>query len=502
MPPSLKRNPRKIEPFDLDAMAKSFALRGMTSFLDVSPEEIRARNQNNMSTGDKLTTGDSLTPVDKVTPIVSLTVEDNVSTGDRLSIVDSVTTDDNLSTDDNLTPIDNVTPDDMLTVGDNMSTGDTMSIGDNLSIDDNPVADVSPMRGRVFIGVRPSTTNSPGLSPMVSPMVSPMASPMAVPPRQGMVAGSVATRNRKIVPCRFAQDGHTVSEEAVYRVMYDRTTAEDRTVRMGYSELSDRTRLSKRTIARIIPVLCDKLSIERIGDHRAGDLVPKLYRVYTYKEILDRRRERGLEFVIRGSSVIFVNISGEPIDLNEGREGKSLSTGDNMSTGDMLTTGDKLSSGDRMTPIDKLRVAEELGRYWSVDDAATDRLIQACLSIRPDLTTEELLYFVIEKRDMVRSNRHIHSPTGFLLSAIPPCFAGVAFETFRTRQAERRRIEAEEIERKRQDDIRMLEWCIDGSRRILADPKTDAARRQREEKDMLDAEARLRELRAGKGREV
>lgn len=391
-----KARNRKIEPLNWREAAQAPALKGMMSFLEISPEEIR-RGHHYPDTAPSLhivtPPMDILSPVDGASPIDTMSTDDAVSPVDRMSLVDA--------------PY----PVDVLSTVDTMSSMDT----------------VSPVDG-----------SSPGQSVYTSPKRT-----------QGMVVGEVPTRNRKIFRCRLAQDGHTPAEESLYKTLWDDTKAEDRTVRMGYAELSARTRLSRKTVGRLLQSLKAKLSIETLDEHRSGDLVPKTYRVYSYREILDRRREAGMEFVIRLNGVIFVTPAGVPIlPLGEGkgREGNVPPPVDRMSTGDSTSLGDIKT------------ISEALNRFWAVDEAAAVQLLRSCRSVRPDATAGEIAFFVGEKVYLVRTNRTITNPTGFVLATVPPCFAGQTFESFRARRNESLRIAAEEEQRKGRELQELEAW--------------------------------------------
>ena len=83
-----------------------------------------------------------------------------------------------------------------------------------------------------------------------------------------------------------------------------------RTVRIGYAELANRARMHKANVRLNLASLTAKLAIEQSGDFSSRDMIAKSYRVLSYKEILERRRAAGLEYVIRQKNVIFVTPDG------------------------------------------------------------------------------------------------------------------------------------------------------------------------------------------------
>lgn len=456
--PQPKKASRKIESLDWRTMAQSSALKGMTSFLDVTPEEARGGNYP-----DGLQEFTRV-PLDTMSPVAIM------SSPDTLPPDAVVSPDDSLTSADTVSPIDLRSSSDMQSSHDIMSSPDIMSPADMVTAPDT--------LSSVYALSSPNIESSPDtMSPpdIHSPMHSVSSGDVLSKRRShNIAAGSVPTRNRRIIPCRLAQDGHTNSEELVYKVLWDKTNADNRTVRMGYSEISAKTRLSARTIFRMIPILKQKLSIDVIEEHRSGDLIPKLYRVYSYKEILDRRRSKGMEYVIRGTSVTFVNADGEVIDLDKRREVPP----------DTQSSGDNQSSPATMSSDDFQSIADDLIRFWSVDEAGIRNMISACRAIRDDATTEEIRFFVQEKIAIVRSNRNIHSPSGFVLSTVPQCFAGKTFELFRARRAEHLRLAAEEEERKGREEEATRAWIRQKAESILADPKSGESARKEAERSL------------------
>lgn len=348
----------------------------------------------------------------------------------------------------------------------------------------SPIVDTSPDDNMSPVDDTPPVAVSspvPDLSSMPRPSIGPKSSPVEVlstgrtvyrsPQRAAnMVEGDVPTLNRKIIRCRIAQDGHTPAEESVYKVLWDASTG-DHTVRMGYAELAAKTRLSKKTISRLVPSLLEKLAIEVLDQYRSGELIPKNYKIFSYKEILDRRRDAGMEYVIRTKGVIFVTSTGEPV--LGGREEIESSWGPRVvpSPVDISHPVDELSTGET------LKVSECLNRWWTVDEAAAVQLIRSCREIRSDASVDEIVFFAEEKLHLARTNRSITNPTGFVLSTVPQCFSGQTFESFRARRADSLRIVAEEEERKGREARALERWLQKKANGILNDSTSSEAER-------------------------
>ena len=95
------------------------------------------------------------------------------------------------------------------------------------------------------------------------------------------------------------------------------------------------------------------------------------------------------------------------------------------------------------------------------------RLLRNCRQQAPDCTEQEIVHFIEEKGALVRvRDSRIHSPVGFLLTAVPKCFSGEAFHQFRIQVA--RQLEAEQAAEARRR-AELDEWGRE-QQRLLADP--------------------------------
>ena len=107
----------------------------------------------------------------------------------------------------------------------------------------------------------------------------------------------------KIRPARTAQDGHSLVEQAIYEFLWKGSgnDANDlwREADGGYGRLSKRLGIGAKTIKRALRSLREKLSIEPIGKYDVEANTPTRFRVYSYRSILERRKDAGLEWCIR-----------------------------------------------------------------------------------------------------------------------------------------------------------------------------------------------------------
>lgn len=458
---------RKIEPLNWAEAANSPALKGMMSFLDIKPEEVRSGHFKDVPSDSDLhdvPVGDSLTGSESL----------KVSTGTKAPPA-------------------------------------------------NAVIEMRPKRSQSVTSLPQAHEVVPELEPEFASVSAPAsdALPVSVSPTGGdtlpvsespnsarVILGSVPSQNRKIRKCRLSQDAHSAGEETLYRILWEEGRPESanplgsRVVRIGYAELANKARMHKANVRLNLANLTAKLAIEQSGDFSSRDMIAKSYRVLSYKEILERRRAAGLEYVIRQKNVLFVTAHGEPIVLpGLTQKGKRRMGGNPLDTNGRYPVSDSHPVGESPSVRDSLPVSVSLpgselidyqadlacvskamNAYWTVDDAATDQLIRACRKVRPDAQAEEIAFFVREKLELTRSNRAINNPVGLILATVPQSFSGYSFETFRQRRQERKRLAEEEGIRKAEEDRLLREWILRDARKTLANPNsTEKSRREAED---------------------
>ena len=134
------------------------------------------------------------------------------------------------------------------------------------------------------------------------------AMPQPVPGHRGRI--------RKAV---MVEDGHSLAEQAVYGALWEAGSPvgdgeeADRTVRIGYQRLAQRTRLSWVSVKANLRTLERKLAIEVTGCENSATREGKCYLVYSPAAILERRRQAGLEWVRRTRGVELLT-GPKPID--------------------------------------------------------------------------------------------------------------------------------------------------------------------------------------------
>lgn len=159
-----------------------------------------------------------------------------------------------------------------------------------MSFDYSKLATLKPkLTSAIYEDTVATGVGTPALTPVATGVTTPVATPVAagVPIER---ASGVDTSSPPSSPA-YLDATHTLSEQKIYSVMY----RADHERHWGYLELSRLTGIrSDTTIRRAIDGLIAKLSIEVTAYQNGNRLGPR-YRVYTPKEIAQRRRRAGLE---------------------------------------------------------------------------------------------------------------------------------------------------------------------------------------------------------------
>ena len=474
---------RKIEPLNWAETANSPALKGMMSFLDITSEEVRSGHfkdvpQDLVQASEAPDVGLNDASVGVPTHSVAPRTQTLIEIRPKPQRVPPTPSSKNTPV---LAPAE---------VYGETPTGSDTSVG----------------------GSRDSRTGSESHGGSDTPTGS-VAPPVGVSPTTSrIVFGSVPSQNRKIRKCRLSQDGHSAGEEMLYRVLWEEGRPEtanplgSRLVRIGYAELANKARLHKANVRLNLASLTAKLAIEQNGDFNSRDMIAKAYRVLSYKEILERRRAAGLEFVIRQKNVVFVTESGDPIPLaglplkNKSKQrtdgaqspaktvypiSETPTGSDSHAVSVTQPVRDTLIGNDSPTgseyESDLACVSKAFNTFWAVDDVASEQLLRACRKIRPDAEAEEIAFFVVEKLELTRANRSITNPVGLILATVPQSFSGHSFEIFRQRRRESLRLAKEEAVRKADEDRMMNEWMIKDAKKTLANPSSSEKQRRHAE---------------------
>ena len=305
--------------------------------------------------------------------------------------------------------------------------------------------------------------------------------------------GDLRTPNGRVVrlrPARSVQDAHTNGEHLLLTAMWKKGTPESedsRLLRAGLSELARLSGSHKTSCRAYVRALVAKLALEEAEtfDAAAGSEGARVYRIFSFNTILERRRRANLTHVIRTGAVSFVNPkTGEKMTATRNPQPDSnLPTDSNVLPQSNFQpdpdSNHHHAPGSNHPPLNKNKDQEfskqtssaaiyhALTKYGPVDDDALTRLIGSCRLATPDSTEDEIIHFIEEKGALVRAGR-IHNPIGFLLTSVPKCFSGETFRFYREEMVRRREREAAAAARAQ---LEADEWKTE-QQRLLLDPDT------------------------------
>jgi len=252
----------------------------------------------------------------------------------------------------------------------------------------------------------------------------------------------------------------------------------EKLVQAGHNDLR-KTGLSQSTIRRVRQSLLDK---DFVAIEQAPDILrrtPTIFRVFSFEATLKRQQSKGRFYQAKigpghsfvwplqaaqykqgstgGGTVVnpYVStVANSDVNtvVNPDMDTPSKESTLSMVSSDMSTVfeentrfKDKDLLLERTTAteallLDSAEIRREFARYALVpDQRALAAMIAACQALVPDLTTEELIFFLREKGSVVRSSSSVENPTGFLLKVVPRCFEGDLFGEWRKqRQVEER----------------------------------------------------------------
>lgn len=216
-------------------------------------------------------------------------------------------------------------------------------------------------------------------------------------------------RRQKVRKAVDVQDGHSPGEQCLYSALWTAgtpETAETRLVTIGFRGMSILCKLERSNCKKNTAALIQKLAIEVTAQHDSLSQTGHTYRVFSFKEILRRRKAAGMLWVVRTSGVRFVRPPadqtgsdlppGAGSDLHPGAGGKThTGAGGKAHTGAGGKTPphigkDQESSKELLlsAPVVHQALTEATGKVH--DNDAALRCIEACREQSPDVTEEEV----------------------------------------------------------------------------------------------------------------
>ena len=466
----------KIEPFDYSVAAHAPALKGMTSFLEISPSVLRETSLRSIERPGTLIVPDQLLPV----PVpISRAVEPPLEpVAENTSAHETTPGDERASISNMTAAAASVAIDPPAVVPLPVPSSPAVKLSSpGMQTEDSPEPAQSPVQ---FHLSPPGDERSAGLTPKA--------------------ASAPGVGRSKVRRCMIVQDGHSLGEEAIYQILWKAGEPEDaspqaaRIVELGAAEIGIRSNMAKKNVRQNLSRLYEKLSIEILEDFHTSTSRPRKYRVLSYRQILDRRRSAGLEYVMRNKGVVFCTSEGVEIDL---ARLNLRSPGDERSPRPAQSKRQRIVERrlrsvqlDGELPLDAevAQISELINRHWTADEEACRKIILSCRQVRPDARMDEILFFLEEKIGRILQSRGIGNPVGLLLATMPRCFAGATFENFRLHRSQRLDLKQNEEQRRQEEEAALQQWLRDEVAQCQAILDSETATEQERNR----AETRLR----------
>jgi hypothetical protein len=124
------------------------------------------------------------------------------------------------------------------------------------------------------------------------------------------IPATAAGHRLRIRKCAVTHDGHSLGEEVLYQALWRAASTESadaRTIVIGWRGMSQLCRMTPKNCKINTQRLIRKLALEILSPYNTPESIGTTYRVYSDEAILRRRRDAGLEWVVRSRGVEFVD---------------------------------------------------------------------------------------------------------------------------------------------------------------------------------------------------
>jgi hypothetical protein len=336
--------------------------------------------------------------------------------------------------------------------------------------------------------------------------------------------------------CRLVQDAHSLGESVLYQVLWSRglpeTEADEtRLVSLGWRTMARYCTLNDKGCKRNTAGLISKLAIDVICAENIHNRKGRTYRVFSFGEILKRRRAAGFEWVSRDKSRRFVQKDG--LSFPDGglrKEGTALSYSDTVviadtvvdfsashlatvsattigavvakTPGTVVATTPPLGSSLGIQEEEKPSSSTEVNmivqalalQAGMADASAAIRLIRECRKTCPSATTDEIAAVVREKGFAARYRRDVRNMVGFLLATVPIVFDGEGIEIYRRRVTAEMQAAVQAEDERRRNAAEMTAYFTKLKKQLceqLDDPGLSEKKRGELQKRVLELEGVL-----------
>ena len=147
--------------------------------------------------------------------------------------------------------------------------------------------------------------------PVITPAID-VASETRPAPGVDSAPGILPGQRVRIRRCAATHDGHSLGEEVLYQSLWKAASLEStrtRTIVIGWRGMSQLCRMTPKNCKINTQRLIRKLALEILSPYNTPESIGTTYRIYSDEAILERRREAGLEWVVRSRGVEFVDPS-------------------------------------------------------------------------------------------------------------------------------------------------------------------------------------------------
>ena len=221
----------------------------------------------------------------------------------------------------------------------------------------------------------------------------------------GLILTSGTKRREFAVrPALTVEDGHSRAEHQVYSSLWENAAPLDdvsRLITLGFASMGKLTGLSESNARINLRSLIQKLAVAEHTTYDCAASQGRTYRLYDPAEILRRRYEAGLRWVMRRTlAVVFVDPQTKlPLFLKTGSK-----------------SGPGLSSTPALLVQNLLR--GHLQQYGLADNDTVQRLLSACQSQAPGVTLEQIAA-AIHQQALRAPGLTGHQRIAYLLEAVP-----------------------------------------------------------------------------------
>ena len=252
----------------------------------------------------------------------------------------------------------------------------------------------------------------------------------------------------RVYRCITVQDGHSFAEDRLYNALwhYRHSKAEtenSRLVSIGWDRMAQAAGMTPKNAKRNCLSLIKKLAIEKVKGHNSEQRVGTTYRVFSYTAIVKRRKEAGLEYIVRNrGGVTFVpapestkdTVSSEGTVSTEGTD--SLSTQD---TDTVVTEGSPLSQievkeSQREQPSSSsvAVVADAVRPYLRLIDDNAVKIVLAQIRItEPEYSVNEVVHIGTMVAAKIAGQENVSNPVGLWIKQVPKLFPSAELKVFR-----------------------------------------------------------------------